>query len=82
MNQIDFDKFDTRYEFSEALEKGKSIKSFTEAMRDEMTSTATRVLGSYLFGEHRDYAAADHFLAELTKPAATRIVELHRRGVE
>ena len=71
---MNFDDYDTRWDFETAMESKDLVISFDELLVDNMTPEQSKLLGNYLFGVNRDYAAAGHLLMEIAKPAAEFVV--------
>lgn len=75
---MNFSDYDTQLDFEAAMERKDSAAAFDELLVDNLTTDQARLLGNYLFGVNRDYAAAGHLLMEIATPAARFVVRDYR----
>lgn len=71
---MNFNDYETQRDFEVAMDRKDLVIAFDELLVDNMTPEQSKLLGNYLFGIHRDYAAAGHLLMEIAKPAAEFVV--------
>lgn len=75
---MNFNDYDTQWDFETAMNCKRSVAIFEDLLRDNLTTEQAKLLGNYLFGVNRDYAAAGHLLMEIATPAARFVVRDYR----